>query len=459
MRPKKVSTAAMIAIVLAATYTLISQVSAAEDKLVLQITTKLGAQVLVKVDKSSVSSNLPNGRYSVLDDLANHIGIRYRSTHECKIVLEQRNGFFVLIPWQIFRSAVSSDSLHIVTVKDGTQYSGKLLTKVESIGDAGLKKTYDLAFSQSIDLVSIAPLSQERMKDTEKIDQTWILSINNSTVERFEILAPHFIFPYVQEHSSHTSVKETDAFYLNVNEEDIPANLSDFESVEFRGKNVMTVIGVGGKKISGTLKLFELFDSKRYPPREGLWMLVSETKNGCLLILEKPIGKIEKVAQSKQEVTQQNTSQSQQKTESTKPDTSKAIPIKSKLIEKLLMGVAFDKDDRITNPLSWPIKFSDGTTQFSFQLAVANDAEGVSISIDGLEDQGGYQATNHNKYGVVMGRPKQWQYGATLNRADGKPFTSKVYKLKITINGETETIPFEIGISETVRKAPVKKPK
>jgi len=55
-------------------------------------------------------------------------------------------------------------------------------------------------------------------------------------------------------------------------------------------------------------------------------MLVSETKNGCILVLEKPIGGITKVAQSKQEVAQQSTSQSQQKTESKKPDASKNSP-------------------------------------------------------------------------------------------------------------------------------------
>jgi len=439
---------AKIAIALIVSYGLTNQVSAQDDELVLQITTKLGAQVQVKIHKSGSSSNLPESLYEMLDDLD---GSEYQP-HESKIVLDQGSGLFVLIPWQIFKSSVTNESLQTVTLKDGTKYSGKLLTTVVSKSDAGLEKTYDLASLNKIDLVSVKPLSEEKNKDTDKSGQNWVLRINNPTEQSFEVLAPCFIFPYQKKSfmgdifiDSH----KTDAFYLKVNEEDIAANLSDFEAVEFQEKDLMTVIGAGGQKTSGTLKLIVDDDGKKKQPMNGQWMLVSETKNGCILVSERPIGKITKMAQSKQEVTQQSTSESQQKTESTQPDTSKAIPIKSKHIGKIAFGVAFDKDDQIIDPLPWPISFPTGTTQFSFQLVVDSEASGVSLSIDGLEDQGGYQVTNHDKYGIVMGRPKKWQYGATFNRADGKPFTSKIYKLNVTINGETETIPFGIGSART----------
>ena len=378
---------AKIAIALIVTCGLTNQVLAQDDKLVLQITTKLGAQVQINIHKADVSSNLPQSLYTVLHEVA-HGGY---FPHEYNyIVLEQGNGLFVLIHWQIFKSAVISDNLHVVTLKDGTEYSGKLLTTVESKSDAGLVKTYDLASLNKIDLVSIAPLPEKKMKEAKRSGQSWILSISKPNAQSFEVLAPHFTFPY--QHSGfanqiYTDVYKTDAFYLRVKEEDIPANLSDFESVEFQEKNLMTVIGVGGQKTSGTLKLIASTDGKVSQPMDGRWMLVSETKNGCLLVLEAPIGKITKVAQSKQEVAQQSTSESQPKTKSTKPDTSKAIPTRAvkvdsvskqppiKLAPKSKLKLSLDGEWNGTTSQGNPINFTvrdHGISFISFTLVSDN---------------------------------------------------------------------------------------
>jgi len=262
--PKKVRkhfSVASIAIALVASYGLMSQVVAGEDKLVLQITTKLGAQILVKVDESRVSSNLPRGWYIVLRELAVEYPRPFspENPHKCYIVLEQGNGLFVLIPWQIFKSSVTSGTLQVVTIQDGTEYSGKLLTTVNSRSDAGLHKTYDLGSLNKIDLVSV----QKETKDVRKSGQIWALRTNNPAAQHFEVLAPYFIFPYKLPYKKYSDPDidnatddyycKTDAFYLRVNEEDISAYLSDFESVEFQGNDLMTVIGAGGQKTSGTI--------------------------------------------------------------------------------------------------------------------------------------------------------------------------------------------------------------
>jgi hypothetical protein len=116
-------------------------------------------------------------------------------------------------------------------------------------------------------------------------------------------------------------------------------------------------------------------------------------------------------------------------------------------VEKIAFGTAFNnqKDCDISNPLPSPVKFPAGTTQVAFQIVTdPNKIQKLVYSLDFGSDVSGLQGENCNKYAVIKGAPKQYLWGLTIKRSDGKPFKAGRYILQITANGEKRNVSFEI---------------
>jgi len=116
-------------------------------------------------------------------------------------------------------------------------------------------------------------------------------------------------------------------------------------------------------------------------------------------------------------------------------------------LQKVVIGKAFnnEKDCQITEPLSTPIKFPAGTTQFAFQVVIDPEKAGsLRISLDGAGMSEGTKSVNCNKYAIVMGSPQQYQWGATISSIGGKALKSGTYVLKVIVDGKTVEVPFEI---------------
>jgi hypothetical protein len=121
-------------------------------------------------------------------------------------------------------------------------------------------------------------------------------------------------------------------------------------------------------------------------------------------------------------------------------------------VEKLVIGKAFNnqQDCRITDSLSLPIRFPAGTTHVAYQLVIPilvvdpNRVHSVQISLRGDGLEGGLQTVFCDKYAIILGVPKQFQWGGTINRAGGLAFKAGSYVLKFTVDGNAVEVPFTV---------------
>jgi len=116
-------------------------------------------------------------------------------------------------------------------------------------------------------------------------------------------------------------------------------------------------------------------------------------------------------------------------------------------VTKLVIGKGFNnqRDCKITDSLSVPIRFPAGTTRIAYQLVVnPNQVQSVQISLRGDGLEGGLQTVFCDKYAIILGVPKQSQWGGTINRAGGLAFKAGSYVFKFTVNGNSVEVPFAI---------------
>ena len=92
----------------------------------------------------------------------------------------------------------------------------------------------------------------------------------------------------------------------------------------------------------------------------------------------------------------------------------------------------------VKNTLKEPFTLPAGTTEFTWVIEINPDWWGkanLRIDVDGPGFKDGVMGINCNQYAVCMGAPCQKQYGATMRRADKKPFPAGKYTLSISGGG------------------------
>jgi hypothetical protein len=99
----------------------------------------------------------------------------------------------------------------------------------------------------------------------------------------------------------------------------------------------------------------------------------------------------------------------------------------------------------IVRPLPSPAVFERGATEISYAVEleprVVKSASARVIAPAGQE----LRAVPCNVFMPIKGGFTQTQLGNTLSRADKAPLRSGQYILRITVDGQTIQIPFEIG--------------
>lgn len=99
----------------------------------------------------------------------------------------------------------------------------------------------------------------------------------------------------------------------------------------------------------------------------------------------------------------------------------------------------------IVRPLPRPAVFEHGTTEMTYAVEleprVVTRASARVIAPAGQD----LRATPCNVFMPVKGGFSQTQLGNTLSRADKAPLRSGPYILRVTVDGQTAEIPFEIG--------------
>lgn len=99
----------------------------------------------------------------------------------------------------------------------------------------------------------------------------------------------------------------------------------------------------------------------------------------------------------------------------------------------------------IVRPLTGPPVFDRGVTEISYAVEleprVVKSAAARVVAPAGQE----LRATGCNIFTPIKGGFSQTQIGSTLSRTDNAPLLPGRYTLRVTVDGQTTDVPFEIG--------------
>ena len=99
----------------------------------------------------------------------------------------------------------------------------------------------------------------------------------------------------------------------------------------------------------------------------------------------------------------------------------------------------------IVRPLTSPPVFDRGVTEISYAVEleprVVKSAAARVVAPAGQE----LRAAGCNVFTPIKGGFSQTQIGSTLSRTDNAPLLPGRYTLRVTVDGQTTEIPFEIG--------------
>ncbi|MCI0698586.1 hypothetical protein L0337_42120 [candidate division KSB1 bacterium] len=116
-------------------------------------------------------------------------------------------------------------------------------------------------------------------------------------------------------------------------------------------------------------------------------------------------------------------------------------------VTKLVLGKAFNnqQDCEITEPFSLPIRFPASTTQVAYQLVIDPEkVQSVQISLKGNGLEGGIRTVYCDKFVIILGSPRQNQYGGTVSRLNGNAFRTGTYAFTFTVDGNSVEVPFDV---------------
>ena len=251
---------------------------------VVQLTTKLGVDTTIEV------ANTDTG-----NDVLNHVMWRGRN-----FLLRTADGVYMVVPMRMFRLAYEREGMHVVTLASGQELRGKLDFVIG--GPDG--KSYDLRTASTVVLNSLPEDEYSIEPSEQEPTALWQLHIMQPVDLTYSVSNPRFAFQYWSSRGyligGENYETQSESFYLKVGDEEILANLPDFEEISFEefaeGKLQIKVKAKSGIETVGTLVL-KAEDSKGY--HEGTdWFLVMDSANSeTTIVLKNPRGILRKVSE------------------------------------------------------------------------------------------------------------------------------------------------------------------
>lgn len=259
-------------------------VQVAGENPVVQLTTKLGVDTTIEV------ANTDTG-----NDVLNHVMWRGRN-----FLLRTADGVYMVVPMRMFRLAYEREGMHVVTLASGQELRGKLDFVIG--GPDG--KSYDLRTASTVVLNSLPEDEYSIEPSEQEPTALWQLHIMQPVDLTYSVSNPRFAFQYWSSRGyligGENYETQSESFYLKVGDEEILANLPDFEEISFEefaeGKLQIKVKAKSGIETVGTLVL-KAEDSKGY--HEGTdWFLVMDSANSeTTIVLKNPRGILRKVSE------------------------------------------------------------------------------------------------------------------------------------------------------------------
>ena len=268
----------------------LSLAQSTDDKPIVKLTTKLGVETTVSVERIYTDND-------VLDYLMGWNAENF--------LLQVADGVYMVIPLRVCRQAELKGKMHVVTLTTDQQIEGKLFCTLESFDD----KVYDLRNATKL-LITNLPKEKPRQ---EKHVEFYQLHIRKPVDIKYSVWNLRFAFQYystagyIMGGEKHETASYS--FYLKIKNEEILANLSDFEEISFDklrqkkdGDRIqMKLISKSGVETSGEL-ILKPKDSSGFHEAWD-WFLVAELadSNGILIVLSVPNCKINKILTSNQD--------------------------------------------------------------------------------------------------------------------------------------------------------------
>lgn len=255
---------------------------------VVQLTTKLGVDTTVEV-----------ARIDTDDDVLNHVMQRLPGR---QFLLRIADGIYMVVPVRMFRRAYEREGVHVVTLANGQELEGKL----DFVLDAPDGRTYELGTASKVVLISV-PEDEHGIEPSEqKPAELWQLHILKPVDLTYSVSNPRFAFQYWS--SAGYAIGGSDyettskSFYLKVADEEILANLPDFEEIAFSelaegAPNVQIKVKArSGIETVGTLVL-KAEDSRGYHEAETWFLVMDSADSEMAIVLKNPRCILRKVSE------------------------------------------------------------------------------------------------------------------------------------------------------------------
>ena len=207
----------------------------------------------------------------------------------------------MVVPMRMFRLAYEREGMHVVTLANGQELRGKLDFVIVAPDD----KSYDLRAASTVVLNSLPEEDEHSIKPSEQEPTAlWQLHIMQPVELTYSVSNPRFAFQYWSSDGyliggeSHET--QSESFYLKVGDEEILANLPDFEEVSFEefaeGKLQIKVKAKSGIETVGTLVLKAKDDAGYHEGKD--WFLVMDSSDSeTIIVLKNPRGILLKVSE------------------------------------------------------------------------------------------------------------------------------------------------------------------
>jgi hypothetical protein len=183
--------------------------------------------------------------------------------------------------------------VHIVTLANGQELEGVL----DFVLDGPEEKSYDLRTVSKVELISLPEDEYGAEPSKQEPTAQWELHITEPVDVRHSISNPRFAFQYYSSvgYLVGGSNRETDSqsFYLQIGDEDILANLPDFEVVTFSGlaegeTDVQVKLkAASGVETVGTL-ILKAEDSAGYHRGRNWFLVMDSTDSELTIVLRNP---------------------------------------------------------------------------------------------------------------------------------------------------------------------------
>ena len=99
----------------------------------------------------------------------------------------------------------------------------------------------------------------------------------------------------------------------------------------------------------------------------------------------------------------------------------------------------------IVDPVAKPPVFERGVAEISYGVHLQPRAvKSAATQIVAPEGQGELRRTPCHAFTLIKGGFSQTQLGATISRLDGRPLRSGKYFVRLTVDGQTVSVPFTI---------------